>query len=366
MPKIAIEANELSQVQVSHISLVKRGANKVPFRMLKSDGGTEMIQFDMKRVFKSQPKTPMVAAILVSKDADLDATKARITKAGFSVEKQTDSDDGVIFAQSDDKEIKGIILKMDADVALVLTNVEKAFEPMNLESTSFGEVFAQEGLVPGFRLAVEALQDTFFNVLAKAENPEDLTKDVTRVIGEFSTHMNLLAKAVPPDAFSLDFFKAEAEPVKKTEGESDEDKATREAKEKDEADAAAKLEADAEAAKAKKIEEAGDDPVALAAIASQETADANQAVLLKAITDMGTETQKQIGALGERITSVEAQSNETKNALSKTAAGVVHTNDDDPTKTVSKSDEHRDPPLIDTAYDRSLSKKAGKESESLH
>ena len=35
--EVTVDAVELKDVTVSHISLVKRGANRVPFRVVKSD-----------------------------------------------------------------------------------------------------------------------------------------------------------------------------------------------------------------------------------------------------------------------------------------------------------------------------------------
>ena len=223
MPSLEIDAMELTDVQVSHVSLVKRGAIRLPFKILKAEGDGAMI--NLSKIFKTDPSVPTVAAVLVNKAADLSIAKARLTKAGFQVETYDDTQDGVIiFPQVDELgditpgDNGTFIMKMDEMLSCVLTGIEKSFEPINFDSTSFDEVLAQEGMRPGIHLSMDVLGATVSNILAKAEGRDEMVTDLTKTLDEFRDHVVSLAVAVPDTAFSVDFFKAADFPVAKTEG----------------------------------------------------------------------------------------------------------------------------------------------------
>ncbi len=218
MPQLEIPAKELTDVQVSHVSLVKRGAIRLPFRILKSEGDGIMI--NLTHLFKTDPAVPAIAAVIVNKAVDLEATKARLTKAGFQIETFDESQDGVIiFPQVDELpdvtpgKNGAYIVKMDESLSLILTGVEKAFEPINFDSTSFDEVLAQEGMRPGIHLSMDILGATVSNILAKVEDRPQMVTDLTKALDEFKNHIVDMAQAVPENAFSVDFFKAEIAPV---------------------------------------------------------------------------------------------------------------------------------------------------------
>src|SRR3990172_10472956 len=99
MPKAEqVEGRELHDADVQFVSIVKRPANRTPFRILKSahteaQGEPKMFDLSMgiSRMFKGEPATkPVIACVLVAKTADLAAAKAKITAAGLSIAKAED------------------------------------------------------------------------------------------------------------------------------------------------------------------------------------------------------------------------------------------------------------------------------------
>lgn len=57
--KIKTTAKELKNIDVRFISLVKRGANRLPFRILKSEGDSKMIDLTTLRpVLKGEKSKP--------------------------------------------------------------------------------------------------------------------------------------------------------------------------------------------------------------------------------------------------------------------------------------------------------------------
>ena len=160
-------------------------------------------------LFKSDPIVPKVAAIAVAKNADLDAAMARITGAGYSVDKMDDTNaDAYIFAQVDGDFTVEAMVKFDDVIALGMTGVTKAMIPYNFESTSFGDVIAQEGFRPGVSMALDMLSNTIYNILDKSESNDDLVAKLDGAIGGFQGYVEHLARSVPASAFTMEVNKA--------------------------------------------------------------------------------------------------------------------------------------------------------------
>ena len=197
---------------VAYISLVEAGANRAPFKITKAEKGptseeTEtMFNMGGMTFFKKTTVTPLVAAIVVNKGADLDAAKARIEAAGFSVEKMEEHEDAWFFAQVEetfDKESM-LIMKFDDDICVMVAKVNKTFMDLNFDSASFDEVFAQEAFFPSTRLATEILASTIGNIMSKADEGSDAVSDVANAVDEFRDFITGMISDIPVDAFKLE------------------------------------------------------------------------------------------------------------------------------------------------------------------
>ena len=351
MPQFKFEANELTNVQLSHVSLVKRGAIRLPFRILKSEGDGDMI--NLSKIFKTEPKVPTVAAVLINKAANIETAKARLTKAGFQIETFDDTQDGIIiFPQVEalpditPGENGVYIVKMDEQLSVILTGVEKAFEPINFDSTSFDEVLAQEGMRPGIHLSMDVLGATVSNILAKAEDRGEMVGDLTKALDEFRDHIVDMAQAVPENAFSVDFFKAAP----------DEDDKPAPAAETPPAETPAAnapvSEPPAETPPAEAP--AGDPPIAAApAAAGMSEVVGQMAALAKgiaALTVLTKETSTKVDAQGKRIDETAALAKSASEAANKISNTVRGDADDDPAPVTKGVVDTSNPPLMDTAF----------------
>lgn len=358
MPKLQVDAQELTNVQVSHVSLVKRGAIRIPFRILKSEGDVSMI--NLTHLFKRDPMVPTVAAVIVNKASDLEVAKARLTKANFQIEKFDDTQEGVIiFPQSDSIEdiIPGkdgaYIVKMDEMLSCVITGVAKAFEPINFDSASFDEVLSQEGMRPGIHLSMDVLGATVSNILAKAEDREEMVTDLSKALDEFKSHIVAMASAVPESAFSIDFFKGEA--VKTVA--KDEDEPVK-AKEDEPVVPVSDPPKEAEPVKAKEGEAPVGDPPKenepIAAVADMGPVMKQMADLAKGINAVGVlvkDTAAKVDAQSKRIDETAVLAKSANDKISRTILGVPDTDPVPVNAQVSKADfDKANPPLIDTAY----------------
>lgn len=89
MRKVRIAASELHDTDVEFVSLVKRGANRIPLRITKADNGQEgTVTIDLSTHFrKEDDKAKTAKAETVQKAADIEAAKAALEAAGFTVTK---------------------------------------------------------------------------------------------------------------------------------------------------------------------------------------------------------------------------------------------------------------------------------------
>ena len=85
MPKFSVSATELSDVDMSFVALVKRGANRIPFRVTKGDNEMLDLYSIGRRMFKSDEPVPVVIGAIIAKSADIDNTLAILKKAGCDV-----------------------------------------------------------------------------------------------------------------------------------------------------------------------------------------------------------------------------------------------------------------------------------------
>lgn len=253
--KVKILANKLENADVSFISLVDRGANRIPFRIIKAQENPGMINLETILTRKAEAKDkPALVGLVVSKmiadDADL---MKKIAETGILVDKRDDSqaekDGVVILKQVDPLPEKTTLVKMNDHMVAVM----KAFDPYTaaIKGTDFEEVLKAQGFMPGFSMATDALYTIVRNVLMdeKTTTPQDAVTKVDAALGQFKSYVVGILKEVPASAFKMEKMIAEALAHKNDQAPEAEAKAKAEAeaKAKEEADKKAKADAEAKA-----------------------------------------------------------------------------------------------------------------------
>lgn len=386
MPRIKVQAQELHDVDVTHISLVQRGANRVPFRIVKNaDGQEKTAMLNFRALFKTDPPKPQIAAVVVSKTLSQAAATRAVEKAGFATDRLDAGQDGAyIFAQHDGDVEHGVLLKMDDHLALVVTGdaITKALETYNFETTSFSEIMAQEGFVPSFGMATDMLKSVVMNMVSKAENRDELVTAMESAVDEFGDFVTALARSVPEDAFRAEFMKYDevdgedrdvppddadaGEPGAKAKSYKDKGKGgKKKADAPDDADGSeAGDDADPEAkAKSESAEDgAQDDEGDRDAQAGADVAAAIKDALSEALAPLSktiADLDKTVGAQGKALKEVSARAEKAEEAATKATKAVRGKVNGsaapDPTEeSRRKGDDaaYADPPLIDTAYAR--------------
>jgi hypothetical protein len=87
MPRLQLEGAELTEPDLAFVSLVKRGANRIPFRIVKEDTNDLIdLQNIGARLFKQARQEPVVVTALVRKGADLKAIAAKLAASSAAFE----------------------------------------------------------------------------------------------------------------------------------------------------------------------------------------------------------------------------------------------------------------------------------------
>lgn len=205
--KVLIEANELEDGDCHRISLVNRGANRIPFRVMKSenDMGINLNIFNRKQdVAKADGDAPVaLAAIIINKTGN-EAAYLDLLKKSYDIKDVDESPEDVIIAKLEafDPEVASVV-KFNDDIAAIVTNVEKTFSSFP-SSSKFGENVQAMGFIPGLRLASDTLMETVFNIMGATEDNESFKSDIESAVSEHGNFVNGLATRLPKAAFKLE------------------------------------------------------------------------------------------------------------------------------------------------------------------
>lgn len=207
MLKLQIKANELVNTDVNFVSLVKRGANRIPFRITKEDEAMLDLHKIGRSLFRKADPAPEIVAAIVQKGADLTKVAAVFRSAGLDPKNffKSEKDGVVTLAKADaDKAEDAAVLKVSDEVALIVSGLQKAFQSYDFESSSFKEVMATGGYFASLTAAMDAMRTVAGNILYKAESPSQAATDLGKAVDEFKSYLTTLTNSLPVQAFKAD------------------------------------------------------------------------------------------------------------------------------------------------------------------
>jgi hypothetical protein len=204
--KVTIQARELSDMDISRISLVKRGANRIPFRIVKSSDG-ESNMLDLTKLFfakKDAAVLPAVIAIALAKGADVEAYTKALTEAGFEVDHVNETDDAntLMFTKSDDL-ADMVAYKISDDCVLVIEGITKGIQAWP-DSNSFVENITKAGFAPSYRIANEILSETVGNIMFSEGDADETKAAVSKALSDFSGYVEAVMSTIPVQAFKAE------------------------------------------------------------------------------------------------------------------------------------------------------------------
>lgn len=233
MSVLKINASELTNADIKSVALVKRGANRIPFRITKKDEDMLDLSKIGASLFQKKDIAPAIVGVIIAKSADAADTCAVLNKAGVDTSKFTkaDVDEAITLTKSDCGEVpesQVLVVKMTDDVALVIQSnaaFVKSVASYDWESTSFSEVMAKGTFSPSVGMAQEMLQRTFYNIMEKADTKVELSKMMSTAVDEFKAYAVSLAKGLPDSVFKADAALSKAAKAKGKAMDDAEDKA---------------------------------------------------------------------------------------------------------------------------------------------
>lgn len=203
--RVKLDLKKLKSAEPKFVSLVRRSANQIPFRIQKAAEDTNMgIDLSgLARVMKGEkaPKTARVAAVVVRKADNMEPVLEIIRKAGYSVDKPTENADGtVLFAQEENAEKDAKIVRMSEDLVLVM----KSFEPWEADIVTFAEQIGLENYYSGIYPATNALATLIGTCVREAETHDEMVAAVKKAAADFAQYVVGIAQAIPSSCYPMD------------------------------------------------------------------------------------------------------------------------------------------------------------------
>lgn len=222
-----MSATALSEVDCNWVSLVKRGANRQPIKIHKSeDGNTSMGQKTLdlagigaKALKSDTPSNPVVVAAIVTKGegervSELLAGAEDLELKVVSVKTDEENDCDIIHFVEDANLENAIAYKHDDNVVLLVGGVKESAQKMDFwaDSTSFKENIQKTSFFPNLREASYTLVDTIANIVHSGDDGE-IAKKTEAEIGAFNQYVQAMVEALPVKVLKslegIDFAKPE-------------------------------------------------------------------------------------------------------------------------------------------------------------
>ena len=210
MPKLLPKATEMTDTQVDFVSLVKRGANRIPFRIFKRDDEEMLDLYAVgRRMFQKADPLPSVVAIVTQKADPRNPKLAAVAKAcGMPATlKLQKSEDGVAILAAEGAKLDGAVLvKLDKNIAVAVAG------------SSLRKAFPDHEFVAGPEAARRAMNRAIKDALAKSEVLDRAADVVRKATEDFATHMALLQEHMPEAGFKADQARRQDSPGRRGTG----------------------------------------------------------------------------------------------------------------------------------------------------
>lgn len=213
MQTIKMKSQKLSNADVAYISVVDRGANRIPFKIVKQEKGMSrhFAGLDLGNLFtrKSDKSVdePKIVGVVTMKAEGFESVKQQISEAGFETGEQLEMEDGsVVFKQSED-EINAEdnqIVRVSDHVAIITKGFSPYIMDVSVGEVSFADKVKAEGFYPSMRSITEVLTTALFQAVEHSANPADAAASAAKVFDEAKAYAETYLKTLPVKAFKLE------------------------------------------------------------------------------------------------------------------------------------------------------------------
>lgn len=214
MPVIKTTLRQLSEASVDYVSLVKRGANRIPFRVIKTEGEQPMLDLsnplNLFRGKKAEAQEPEVVAVAVmaSDDATLAQVQKTLADNGMAFKNTFKNEDGSItLTDAEDPTSLGAddnhLVRLSDNMCVVMKGFS-AYATNLTENATFGEQVAAKGFYSNVYTANEVLSDTMRDALYSASSPSDAASEISKLLSAHNAYVLSLVKGLPVKAFKAE------------------------------------------------------------------------------------------------------------------------------------------------------------------
>lgn len=206
---VQVQANSLHDADVRFISLVKRGANKVPVRILKSETLPEDRKMGinlsgMTKIFskKSQARQDVLAGITVQKGDNADRIVENIGHLGFKTEVE-DHGEFLLLKQDEMTAEEELVPVNYGNGVIGLIRTQKSFMPGSA-SDDFRDNLATESFFPSVGMALETFFSTTREIMFSSSTPDEAATKIAQAADDFREFTVTMASSLPENAFLLE------------------------------------------------------------------------------------------------------------------------------------------------------------------
>ena len=222
--RVTVRARSLVNGMANKISLVDRGANRLPTRMLKNDGDKPMFDLDdlfrREKAAKNEKPSEVIGLVVPAEHAE-----------GYAQAMKTENGTETFIIDTDKDDIKLVALKSDANLddalilrggddapAVAVSHAQKMLRDWGYDSDQgFAGSVISNGFYSNVGQATDVLRAALFDIMEKADtNP---VEEAEAILKEFTDYVSGLVANVPTTAFK--FEKLRPVTVEPTEEEAD-------------------------------------------------------------------------------------------------------------------------------------------------
>jgi hypothetical protein len=210
MSRLEFKATELTNTDVNFVSLVKRGANRLPFRITKGEGEMLDLYAIGRKMFQKADAAPTVVAIVTQKaDAPVIAKISAVCGLGDKLAKS--DDDGVVTLSKEGDKLEAgpksglALVKLDDDLALAVkgSDLRKAASDRDWTGTIYAGSAGEQGFYLSPTRASQMLSDYAASLL-KTADPVSFGSELAKASEDLKSYVETFGVLMPKGVIKAD------------------------------------------------------------------------------------------------------------------------------------------------------------------
>ena len=211
MATVTIRARALSGANTNFISIVDKGANRVPIRMLKNDKGDQPM-LDLGTIYsrftakKQEPQAEAVGILCGTEQAAgiMAAMKAEGYENVFILDCPSNDDTKCVAIKSE-LDFDSLTFLNNGDRAVAVENAQKMLKDWGVEDyADFAGNMAANGFYANLRVATETLHDGMWSLMENSGVGNRPVEEINTLLQGFNDYVMGLVQAVPESAFKME------------------------------------------------------------------------------------------------------------------------------------------------------------------